>query len=400
MNRYLLRLCAYVLAISIISAACSMLAILPDRPGIVRLNTYSARLHKWSDSDQFAGLDNAIMQSIRYYQKVSPETQYIFDGIQYSPEEMILSMKLFQRTIRQFPGENLSEKLAEKFIFFASNNEEGTAFFTGYYEPVIKGSHLPSENFSEPLYGVPNDLVVVDLAEFNVNADRNKIIGRLKDNKVVPFDTRSEIVYAHSLKDRAHPIAYLDEVDLFFLQIQGSGIITFPDGTMKRVNYAQKNGHPYRSIGRLLKDRIPQEKMSLQSIREYIHDHPGETRKILSYNESYVFFREVPEGPLGSIEVPLTPNRSVAMDTRLVPDGCLAYIETSYPVFDGNRLSGWRPAGHFALVQDTGGAIRGYGRADIFFGRGGEAELSAGHMKQKGRIFLIAARKEYLKTIQ
>jgi membrane-bound lytic murein transglycosylase A len=188
----------------------------------------------------------------------------------------------------------------------------------------------------------------------------------------------------------------VNEVELFFLQIQGSGIVRFPDGSVKRVNYDSQNGRPYRAIGQLLKDRIPEESMSLQALKEYLSAHPDEVRSILSYNESYVFFREVDEGPLGDIEVPLTPLRSIAMDRRNVPRGSLAFIETSVPVFDKGMQVGSKPIKRFVLVQDTGGAIRGHGRADIFFGHGTEAELVAGHLKSPGRVFLIIAKKEFL----
>ncbi len=199
------------------------------------------------------------------------------------------------------------------------------------------------------------------------------------------------------MKDRAKPIAYVNEIELFFLQIQGSGLIKLPDGRVKRVNYAQKNGHPYRSIGKILKDKIPSDEISLQSIKKYLYANPDKVREILSYNQSYVFFREVEEGPLGYIEVPLTPNRSIAMDKRIIPRGGLAFIETQLPILIKGRIIGWKPVKRFVLVQDTGGAIRDHGRVDIFLGHGEDASLTAGHLKQKGRVFLLVARKEMLK---
>jgi membrane-bound lytic murein transglycosylase A len=136
--------------------------------------------------------------------------------------------------------------------------------------------------------------------------------------------------------------------------------------------------------------------MSLQAIKTYLYSHPDEVRDILNYNPSYTFFREVAEGPLGDIEVPLTPGRSIAMDRQVSPRGGLAFIETEVPVFLEGHISGWRPVQRFVLVQDTGGAIRDHGRADIFFGHDSDAELKAGHLKQEGRLFLIVAKKEYL----
>ena len=220
----------------------------------------------------------------------------------------------------------------------------------------------------------------------------------MEGKRLIPYDSRKEIVDGNSLEGRADVIAYVDAIELFFLQIQGSGLVSFPDGRVKRVNYAQKNGHPYRSVGRLLKEHIPPEEMSLQSIKAYLHEHPDEVRGILNYNQSYTFFREVEDGPLGYIDVPLTPGRSIAMDRRLAPRGGLAFIETDFPVIDNGEIIGWMPVRRFVLVQDTGSAINGHGRVDIFTGRGDEAEITAGHLKQKGRVFFLVAKKEYLEA--
>ena len=198
------------------------------------------------------------------------------------------------------------------------------------------------------------------------------------------------------LAGRAEVLVYLpNQVELSFLQIQGSGVVQLDDGNLLRLNYAGQNGHPYRALGRYLLDQIPLEEMSLQSIKAYLYAHPDETGSILGLNPSYTFFRFTNEGPLGLIEVPLTAGRSVAMDSRIFPRGGLVYFETSYPA--GSRSSSEPvPFSRFGVMQDTGGAIRGHGRADIFWGRGDEAERVAGPMKEEGRMFLLVARKEYL----
>jgi membrane-bound lytic murein transglycosylase A len=314
----------------------------------------------------------------------------------YSPKEMADSLNLFLDIMKDFQGKEQMRKLKEKFLFFESRNAEGNAFFTGYYEPLLEGSLVPTNEFPSPLYGIPDDLIEVDLGQFGKSWEGDKVVGRLDGNRLVPYDERDDIVYNDSLKNRAKAIAYADEIELFFLQIQGSGLIKLPDGRVKRVNYAQKNGHPYRAIGRVLQDRIPPDKMSLQSIREYLYANPDEVRNILSYNPSYTFFREVEEGPLGNIDVPLTPGRSIAMDSRIIPRGGLAFIDTELPVFDNDQIKEWKTVKRFVLVQDTGGAIRDHGRVDIFFGHGEKAALTAGHLKQRGRVFVIIARKAFL----
>jgi membrane-bound lytic murein transglycosylase A len=186
-----------------------------------------------------------------------------------------------------------------------------------------------------------------------------------------------------------------DSIDLFFLHIQGSGLIRLPDGALLSVGYAAQNGRPYRSIGRLLIDRgeVPREEMSMQRLRRYLNDNPQARVEVFNTNESYVFFRVLQGGPLGSLEVPVTPGRSIATDARLFPKGAMVLIQTEIPRIDGDgRLAGWRPITRFALNQDTGGAIRGLQRADIYFGSGREAAGLAGYMNRPGKMFFLVAK--------
>jgi membrane-bound lytic murein transglycosylase A len=162
------------------------------------------------------------------------------------------------------------------------------------------------------------------------------------------------------------------------------------------VNYADQNGFPYRAIGKLLRDRIPPEQMSLQALKAWLRAHPEQVREVLDYNPSYVFFRRVDEGPLGNIQVPLTPGRSLAMDAHLAPKGGIAWIETTLPSAATPGAPSPVPVRRFGVVQDTGGAITGHGRVDIFWGTGDEGERIAGPFKQEGRVFLLVARKEFL----
>lgn len=370
--------------------------------GVYRLADRQVHARPLSDDRDFRGLDEAVRGSLRYYSRLPDTAAFQYGPLTYTAREMEGSMLLFLEIIEKERGEERLDSLREKFLFFESRNDEGKAFFTGYYEPVLPGSLTLSSEYSAPLYAVPGDLVVIDLDPYvnlgllPADLENRRLRGKIEGKKVVPFDGRSEIVWESSLEGRAEPLVYLaNQVELAFLQIQGSGLIRLEDGTLMRLNYADQNGHPYRAIGRVLLDRIPREEMSLQTIREYLYRHPEERRDILGYNPSYTFFRSVDDGPLGSIEVPLTAGRSLAMDYRLLPRGGLAFIETSYP---SESLEAGEVAqfSRFGVVQDTGGAIRGHGRADIFWGSGDEAERIAGPMKEKGRIFLLVARKEYL----
>lgn len=372
-----------------------------QKSAFVPLDPEKIHEYLWQDDRNFEGLKDAITYSLAYYQRLSEQTTFNYAGIIYTAREMEASMQLFLDIIEKYDGERRISEIQRNFLFFESRNAEGAAFFTGYYEPLLQGSLEPTKEFPTPLYGIPDDLITVNLElfskEFSEEFKGRKIIGRLEENRLVPYDSREDIMYRSTLQDRVAPLVYVEnDIELFFLQIQGSGIVQLSDNTFKRVNYGAQNGHPYRAIGALLKDKIPPEEMSLQALKKYLYGHPDQERKILTYNPSYTFFREVDEGPLGNIEVPLTPGRSIAMDRNVIPRGGLAFIETSYPPMNDAEQQTSRPIKRFAVVQDTGGAIRGHGRADIFWGHGQEAERVAGHMKEQGRIFLLVAKKEVL----
>ena len=181
-------------------------------------------------------------------------------------------------------------------------------------------------------------------------------------------------------------------MDIFFLHIQGSGKVYLDDGRAINVHYHTANGRPYRSIGKLLIDdeKISREEMSMQKIREYLHTHPDELEAVLNHNPSYIFFKIEAEGPLGNINVKLTPGRSLALDYRIFPKGALVFAETQKPEVTGDgQIAAWGDCRRFMLHQDTGGAIRGAGRGDIFWGNGPYAEIAAGHLKHTGKLFFL-----------
>jgi len=219
-------------------------------------------------------------------------------------------------------------------------------------------------------------------------------VGRVQGESWKPYYSRREIDEEGSLRGRGYEIAWVkNPIELFFLHIQGSGLLQLQDGRRLLVGYAGANGRPYRSIGRLLIDRgkIPREEMSMQRLRLYLTDHPDERSEILTYNERYVFFRFLPEGPLGNLEVPLTPDRSIATDARLFPKGALAFIVSRRPIINtAGQLVGWQPFSRFVLNQDTGGAILGPRRVDLYFGSGAEAEAAAGFMNSQGKLYFLS----------
>ena len=375
-------------------ALSSCAALVPVRGGLLPVQPSAAP--SWSDDGERQALDEAIGQSIRYYRQLPPETEFLYGGERYSPDEMIGSLELF----RALPTDSAlrRERLARDFLVFESVAPGGKNLFTGYYEPEIEGSRTPVAGLDAPLMVRPDDLIEVQLERFGKDLPRRRIMGRVDGRELRPYYDRAQIQERLVLDGHARVIAYVNEIDLFFLQIQGSGVIRFLDGGTLQVGYDGTNGHPYRSIGAELihRNALTREQVTLPAIRDWIRDHPGEARALLYTNPSYIFFREAAEGPLGNIQVRLTPGRSLATDDTIFPKGGLAYVETEMP--GRTETTPAAPMRRFFLIQDTGGAIRGQGRADIYWGRGEEAEWNAGHLKHPGRLFLLVARKEALRS--
>jgi membrane-bound lytic murein transglycosylase A len=264
----------------------------------------------------------------------------------------------------------------------AGNNGDSQGLFTGYYQPELRGARQPDAVYTTPLLRRPPDLVTVDLHLFRP-ALHDRIAGRVADGRLLPYESRDKI--ERGALDR-YGLAFLwvdDPVAAFFLQIQGSGRIRLPDGSMVQVGYDGQNGHPYVAIGRLLVERglMDRESVSLQTISAWIKAHPTEGAALMDENPSYVFFREIAgDGPLGSQGEVLTPGRSLAVDRDFIPLGVPIWLDVDNA---GERLR------RLMVAQDTGGAIRGPVRGDVFWGFGEEAEAHAGPMKARGEYYLL-----------
>lgn len=266
---------------------------------------------------------------------------------------------------------------------------EDRGLITGYYEPLLKGSRLKTSRFNVPLFSRPDDLLVVELGDLYPELKGKRVRGRLVDSpqgkRVVPYFDRAQIDADPS---PFKPLVWVDDViEAFFLQIQGSGLIDLADGKRMRVGYADQNGHPFRGIGRILVDRgeLKLEEASMQGIKGWISRNPAKATALLNENASYVFFREIDAtaaGPLGSLGVPLTAERSIAVDTRFIPIGSIVYLATNYP----NSLV---PLNRLMFAQDIGGAIRGVVRADFYWGTGLKAGEQAGRMKQNAQMWVL-----------
>ena len=279
-----------------------------------------------------------------------------------------------------------------RFEPYLLTNPDGSTsgMITGYYEPLLRGSRSRSKPYLQPVLGVPGDLLTIELGDLLPELKNMRLRGRLQGNKVVPYFSRAEIVG----REKAYADRVLlwvdDAVELFFLQVQGSGRVKLPDGGMVRIGYADQNGHPYQSIGRILVERgeLKLEQASMQGIQAWARANPAKLGELLDSNPSYVFFRELPakgadsDGPPGALGVPLSAERSIAVDPRHVPLGAPVFLATTQP-------NSTAPLRRLMLAQDTGGAIRGVVRADFFWGFGAEAGAQAGRMKQSGQMWVL-----------
>lgn len=265
-----------------------------------------------------------------------------------------------------------------------------TGLITGYYEPLLRGARKRSAAFPVPLYAPPDDLLTIDLGSLYPELKGKRVRGRLQGKTVVPYYTRAELGAQGRGSLQGKELLWVDNaVEAFFLEVQGSGRVQFGDGSMVRLAYADQNGQPYRSIGRYLVEQgqMTLDQASAQRIRSWIEAHPQRRDEVLDVNPSVVFFRQEKiddpaQGPKGALAVPLTAGRSIAVDPQFVPLGAPVFLATTYP-------ASTTPLTRLVLAQDTGGAIRGINRADLFWGFGPQAGEAAGKMKQPGRLWLL-----------
>lgn len=272
------------------------------------------------------------------------------------------------------------------WIVYAGNDRTG--LFTGYYEPLLHGSLTRHGKYQTPLRRRPDDLVMVNLGIFSDELKGKRIAGRVNENGyLMPFETREEISGGKLHNEKDLPVIWVDDpVDAFFLHIQGSGRVQLDDGRIIRLGYDGQNGHDYYAIGReLVKNgEIKKENVSLQSIRKWLADNPYKAEDLMNLNKSYVFFRILDDkGAIGGEGVPLTPERSLAVDHGKIPYGLPIWLETEPPAI------GEKPFTSLMIAQDTGGAIKGAVRGDVFWGHGKRAEYLAGQMKSQGRYWIL-----------
>lgn len=356
----------------------------------------------WTEDDQSAALP-ALRKSCAYFARQSDNTR-----LQPAPTEtqlpgvggLVGDWRAVCAAAAQLPDNNRAAARAfferEFKPFKAANNADSRGLFTGYYEAELRGAKQPTSRYNVPLYKVPPDLVAVDLAEFGSEFSGRTIAGKVVQGKLRPYDDRTAIERG-ALKGKNLELLWVDDaVDAFFLHIQGSGRVVMDDGSVIRVGYAGKNGQPYVAIGRELVARgvMPAEQVSMQTIRAWLKANPREAEALMNVNRSYVFFNETKgagpnEGPIGAQTVALTPGRSLAVDRKFLPLGLPIWLDASHPDGGANSSSGEARIRRLLVAQDTGGAIRGPVRGDVFFGWGEQAAAKAGLMRDRGEYYLL-----------
>jgi membrane-bound lytic murein transglycosylase A len=277
------------------------------------------------------------------------------------------------------------------FAPYEVRNPDGSdnGLVTGYYEPLLRGSRKRGGSYQTPLHRTPDDILTIELASVYPELKGMRLRGRLVGNKVVAYPSRAEMAQSNSLAGKE--ILWVDDpIEAFFLQVQGSGRVQLADGKETvRVAYADQNGQPYKSIGRYLVDKgeMTLDQASAQSIKAWVIANPTRQQELLNANPSYVFFKEEKiadptVGPKGAMGVPLTPQRSIAIDPQYIPMGAPVFLSTTQP--NSNAV-----LQRLMMAQDTGGAIKNAVRADFFWGFGAQAGEQAGRMKQRGTMWVL-----------
>lgn len=350
------------------------------------------QLPGWSDAELKKSL-LTFQTSCRAFVKQDPEQIVGTDKISLQAKDWQPACKaaLTISPVTDITAKQFFQEWFAPVEFYGDQPVKG--LFTGYYMPSIKGSYTKTDEYKVPIYETPSNLVVVDLGLFIPNLKNRRIIGRIAGNKIVPYYTREQINNG-AIKDTARVLLWIKSpIDRLFLEIQGSGIIELEDGKTLYVGYDAQNGAPYTPIAGVLikKGIMTKHNASMQAIKKYLEAHPKEMDKTINQNKSFVFFRKLSlEAALGSQGVALTPGYSLAIDRDWIPMGAPLWLNTTRP--DSKNPDVSKPLQRLMVAQDTGGAIRGKVRGDVFWGGGKNATLIAGHMKNEGHYWILLPR--------
>ncbi len=376
-----------LLLVGLFFAGCTREPLLPVSPANAPLMT---------DDLNYRDLEQAIDRSLAFLETAPPTGPWpLTSHLTCDPDTWQQALLLLRRLIRTQPDpDTLNKEIRANFDLFQARGVSGWFNFrhhmlmTGYYQPQFEGSLVKHPPFLFPVYGIPPDMVIRRDPKTGA-----RTVGRFdKHGHFSAYWSREEIENGHVPKDSA--LAWLkDPFDVYVLQIQGSGIIRLPDGSIRAIHYASGNGHPYRSIGKILVDSglMELDEVSMDTIRTWLREHPEQRQWLLFQNPSYVFFRWMDtHGAVGALGKELTPGRSVAADLTIFPRGSVAWLQSTIPVVDREEGIRRQPISRFVLIQDKGGAIKGPGRVDLFLGMGPAAAQAAGRMREDGFFYLLA----------
>ena len=343
-------------------------------------------------------LRNSIESNLKWLARKKEDSIFKLKDISFSTKDFICTSNNLMNDIKNnYEIKSSLEKYFDLYKIEIDNNKK--VLFTGYYIPYALASENKTSQFKVPVYKTPADLITVNLEDFNPDYKGKVIRGRLDKNRLVPYWSREEITDGKKLVNKGLEIAWVkNKTDLFFIEIQGSGLLSYPDGKKKFIHYAGQNGREYKAIGSLLLNEGSLQKtdVSMQTIRAWLENHPKEEQRVLNYNKSFVFFNLENDGPFGNINVKLTPERSIAADQRVFPAGTLTLLNFEMPELptlnkslSKNSENKKEIFSQLAFVQDTGGAIKGPGRVDVFWGEGKKPGEIAGVTKQYGTLYVL-----------
>jgi membrane-bound lytic murein transglycosylase A len=400
MKRILITFGLAIVLFVFLGNGCRFIFKKPEKEKISLVQVSGKSLPVFTDDLEGSGLKEAISLQIEKLKKGDLDQPVKFGEMVITRERILKTLECFYALLEKNDSAALNREIPKKFIVLqaAGVNQKGDVIFTGYYQPVLDARTKPEGEYQYPLYRIPGDLQVIDLGDLNPKYAGEKIGLRVDEGKIKLYFDRQAIDKERALQGKGLELVFLkDYLDRYMLQVQGSGVMKIGNGEEIKVRYAASNCFPYTSLREILVDkkRLRPDQASAKEIREYFNNNPEEVKEYLCQNQRYIFFEEYTGNVRGSEGVDLTAGRSIATDKALFPGGGLAFIQSRKPILNAQgEVIKWEPMVRFMVDQDTGAAIKGPGRVDIFWGTGKEAGDIAGSIKEKGKLFYLLIKED------